>query len=206
MTTPETIVMSRTSLQQVADAVRRLAQRDGYIVARQVREALSAAGLAETQWKQVIALVGPSLSYRSGRYAYVPAGPSRMKARVRRDQQHHRQIDRAVRRLIRQQRAAEAVMIERRNARRINYVQPIEVRTADQRTLHHLTREISVSGIRLIGTCSLQGQKVQIWVPRPGAPGNSEHYGFVVQILWSAEVGDNLFENGGIFLDMLGKE
>jgi hypothetical protein len=199
------IDMSRSSLQRVANAVRRRARADGYVVPRQVREELTAAGLADSQWKQVLALIGPSLSYRHGRYYYVPAGPTRMKVRVHRDQRHQQQIDRAVRRLIRQQRAAEAVMVERRNAKRISFVQPAEVQTADQRIQHHLTREISVTGIRLIGGCALRGQKVRVWVPRPSGEESQERYGFVVHILWSAAVGDGLFENGGVFLEMLGE-
>jgi hypothetical protein len=196
--------MSRTSLEKIADSVRRVAQRDGFVLPRQVRAELTEAGLDDGQWKDVVALVGPSLNYRNGRYYYVPPGSPRMRVRVRRDQRHHQVIDRAVRRLIRLQRAAEAVMIERRSARRINYVAPVEVRTADRRVLRFLTREMSVTGIRLIGTSALQGQKVHLWVPRPDRA--EESHGFVVQVLWSSEVGDGLFENGGVFVDMVTEE
>lgn len=199
--TPETPAMSRTSLQRIAEAVRRRAQREGYVVPRQVRAELSEAGLADDRWKDVVALVGPSLSYRHGRYYYVPVGPSRMRVRVRRSLRQQQEIDRAVRRLIRQQRATEAVMIERRSTRRIHFVAPVELHTVDHRVLHLLTREISTSGIRLIGSCCLQGQKVQLWVPRPGE--DTETYAFTVQILWSAAVADGLYENGGVFLDMV---
>jgi len=192
--------MSRMSLQRIADAVRRRAQREGYVVPRQVRAELTQAGLADSQWKSVVQLIGPSLTYRNGRYYYVPAGTSRMRVRVRRDQRQQREIDRVVRRLIRQQRAAEAVMIERRSTKRISFVQSVEVQTSDQRTLRWVTREVSLSGIRLIGNCSLQGQKVQVWIPRPDKA--EETYGFVVQILWSSEVGDGLHENGGVFVEM----
>jgi hypothetical protein len=192
--------MSRTSLQRIADAVRRRAQRDGFVVASQVRAELTEAGLADSQWKNVVKLIGSSLSYRNGRYYYVPSGPSRMRVRVRQDQRRNRAIDRVVRRLIREQRQAEAVMIERRASKRISFVQPIEVRTADGRCLRWVTREVSVSGIRLIGNENLQGQKIQIWVPRPDK--TEETYGFVVQVLWGCEVGDGLYENGGVFLEM----
>jgi len=198
---PGTLCMSRTSLQQVAETVRRRAQRQGYVVPRQVRQELTDAGLADDQWKRVLALVGPSLSYRHGRYCYVPVGPSRMRLRARLSQRQQQQIERTVRLLIRQQRAEEAVLIERRSAKRIHFVAPVEVRTADQQTLRVLSREISLTGIRLIGTCALKGQKVQVWVPRPDR--SADTFGFLVHILWSANVGDGLFENGGIFLGMV---
>jgi hypothetical protein len=45
------------------------------------------------------------------------------------------------------------------------------------------------------------GQKLRVWIPRPGKA--NESHCFLVQILWSASVGDDLFENGGIFLELL---
>jgi hypothetical protein len=193
--------MSPTSLQHIADAVCRRAQRDGFVVPSQVRAELTEAGLADSQWKSVVQLLGSSLRYRHGRYYYVPSGSPRMRARVRQDQRQHRAVDRVVRHLIRQQRQAEAAMVERRASKRISYVQPVEVRTADLRTLHWVTREVSVTGIRLIGNCGLQGQKIEVWVPRPTK--TEETYGFLVQVLWSCAVGDGLFENGGIFLGLV---
>ena len=177
---PKTLDMNANRLQGIADAVRRHAQRDGYVLARQVREHLTEAGLADKAWKDVVALIGPSLNYRSGRYYYVPAGPTRMRERLRLGQRSQQQVDRAVRRLIRQQRAAEAVMVERRASKRINFVTPAEVRLADGRVLQLLTREISTSGIRLIGTCGLRGEKVRVIVPRPEE--ELETACFVVQV------------------------
>jgi hypothetical protein len=196
--------MSRARIQHVAEAVRRRAQRQGFVVPRQVREEMANAGLNGTDWKRIIGLVGPALACRHGRYYYVPAGPSRMKVRVRRDQNQQRRIDRTVRGLIREQRAAEGVMIERRAQRRHPFNQPVEVRTANHRCLHMVSREISVSGIRLIGSRALQGQKAYIWIPRPDQP--EERCCFLVHILWSAGVGDDLFENGGVLLELVEAE
>jgi len=196
--------MSRTRLQRVAEAVRCRAQRDGYVVPRNVREELTLAGLADGQWKDVLALVGPSLACRHGRYYYVPAGPSRMRLRVRQGQKHHQQIDRLVRKLIREQEALESVMVERRSQERHNFVLPVEVQTEDHRRLNFLTREISASGMRLVGNCSLQGQKVCVWVPQP--KDRQRKHGFLLHVLWSAPVGDSLFENGGAFLELVATE
>ena len=54
-----------------------------------------------------------------------------------------------------------------------------------------LTRDLSASGIRLIGTRRLLGQKVTV---RLGG------FDFQVRILWTCPVGDDLVENGGTFL------
>lgn len=191
-------------LSTVADAVRRQAQSQGFVVAREIRAELARAGLAESLWKEVVAHAGATLSCRRGRYYYVPAGPSRMRARVRRDYRQHQHLAAAVRFLIRQQRALEAVHVERRQHPRINFVCPVQVQTEDRRVLNLLSREISISGIRLIGTCGLQGQKVHIWIPRPD--NSAERCCFLVHLLWSAAVGDGLYESGGIFVELVEAE
>src|ERR1051326_6894052 len=64
--------MPTGTLQQVAEAVVRRAQRQGFVVPREVRAELRLAGLAEDQWKEAIELVRPELIYRQGRYHHTP--------------------------------------------------------------------------------------------------------------------------------------
>ncbi|MBY0526182.1 MAG: hypothetical protein K2R98_22500 [Gemmataceae bacterium] len=196
--------MSRTDLKGVVDAVQRRAQRQGFVVPREIRAELMEAGLNDSLWKDVLALAGSSLNCRHGRYYYVPAGPSRMRVRVRHDHVHLRHLQRAVRWLIRQQRAVEAVHVERRSHRRMHFVCPVQVETADHRVLNLVSREISVSGIRLLGTMALQGQRVRVWIPRP--ENSADRCCFLVQMLWSAVVGDGLCESGGVFLELIEAE
>jgi len=117
---------------------------------------------------------------------------------VQRARSQQEDIRRAVRRLIRQHRAA-AARVERRGQDRLDYVQPVKVRTEDDREFTLLSRDLSSTGIRLVGTRRLLGQKVRISIPQPedGPPCH-----FVVRILWTCAVGDDLFENGGSFLEV----
>lgn len=188
------------SVAQVAQAMCRQAQRQGFVVPRDIRAELVRTGLAESLWKQVVATAGAALCFRRGRYYFVPVGPERMRVRVRRDTQQHRHLASAVRFLIRQQRALEAVHVERRVHPRIHFVCPVQVQTEDRRVLNLVSREISISGIRLIGTVGLRGQKVHVWIPRPD--NSAERCCFLVHMLWSAQVGDGLHESGGIFLEL----
>lgn len=83
--------------------------------------------------------------------------------------------------------------VERREAGRIEFIQPVVVTTEDGRRLTVLSRDLSTSGIRLIGTRRLLGQKINI---RMGV------YDFVARVLWSCPIGDDLVENGGNFLSV----
>jgi hypothetical protein len=127
-----------------------------------------------------------------------------MRVRVRRDQRQQRRLGAAVRFLIRQKRALDAVYVERRQQPRIDFVCPVEVQTEDGRIINLLSRDISVSGVRLIGSRSFQGQKVRVWIPRPD--NNAERCCFLVHMLWSAGVADGIIESGGIFLDLVDAE
>jgi hypothetical protein len=72
-------------------------------------------------------------------------------------------------------------------------LKPVQVVTEDEREFTFLSLGPSSSGIRLIGLCGLLGQKVRVRIPNPdGAP-----WCFVVRILWTCRVGDDLIENGG---------
>jgi len=187
--------MIATDLQGIADTVVRRAQRQGFLVSREVREELAGAGLAEELWKDVVALARPALKLRQGRYYYTTP----VSQRVRQEQSRQRSLQRAVRQLIRQYRA-EARPQERRGEDRMDYIQPVKVRTEDGREITLLSRDLSATGIRLIGSRSFLGQKLHILIPRPG---EEAAWDFLVHILWTCSVGDNLYENGGPFLELV---
>lgn len=187
--------MSSTDLHVVAQAVCRRAQRQGYILPSEIRAELQHAGLAENRWKEVVAQVQPALHYRHGRYYFAsPAG-----TRVQQEQAQQRAIHSLIRELIRQHRRANAEQ-DRRRMGRIDFVQQVKVRTDDERELTLLSRDLSPSGIRLIGTRSLLGQKVRVTLPRGDG---KEPCCLSVRILWTCAVGDDLYENGGSFVELL---
>lgn len=188
--------MSQPDLLSVANNVVRRAHRQGFVVAREIREAVSQAGAADKKWKEVVSLAGPALSYRGGRYYYA-AGFS---DRVRQEQENQRSVQYTVRKLIREQRERNRV-VDRREADRVDFIQSVTVRTEDHREFTVLSRDISISGIRLISTRSLLGQKLQVVIPRGD---NNEPWCFVVRILWTSAIGEGLFENGGSFLEVCG--
>lgn len=115
-------------------------------------------------------------------------------------------ILRAVRKLVRLHRAA-ARADERREQARTEFVHLVKVHTDDGREFTLLSRDISAAGIRLVGTRRLLGQKLRLSVPPPAdAPLNAPGWSFVVRILWTCGLGDDLFENGGVFLELLPSE
>lgn len=184
--------MISTNLQGVAELVIRHAQRQGFILPRQIRTVLSEAGLSESLWKDVLAVARPALAYRKGRYYYTAP----VSERVRQEQSQQRGIQKAIRQLIRQYRTA-ASRVERREEDRIDFVQPVKVRTEDQREYTLMSRDLSATGIRLIGTHRFLGQKVYISIPAADGEGS---WDFVVRVLWTCAVGEDLVENGGTFL------
>jgi hypothetical protein len=107
-------------------------------------------------------------------------------------------LHRAVRRLVRRQRPPSHPQ-ERRGEDRVEFVQPVRVRTEDRREFTLVTRDLSPTGVRLIGTRRLLGQKVHVLIP---VPGGDELYEFVVCILWTCPVGEDLVENGGALLSV----
>jgi hypothetical protein len=117
-----------------------------------------------------------------------------------REERQQEKVRRAVRRLIRQHKAGARV--GRRRQDRINFVQPVQVETEDGHTCTLLSRDLSPTGIRLIGTRRLLGQKVRVRIPCP----EGEPVCFRVRVLWMCAVGDDLFENGGTFLEAVGEE
>ncbi len=183
--------MTANNLQGVAEQVVHRAHRQGYVVPREVREELTAAGIADSLWKDVLALARHSLSYRNGRYYY--SAP--VSERVRAEQTQRLTVQAAVRDLI-EQHQASASPVERRALGRVDFVQPVKVITEDKQELTLLSRDLSGSGIRLVGTRRLLGQKVRVLVPTPDGATRD----FLVRVLWTCPVGDDLVENGGTFL------
>ena len=187
--------MNVSDLQPIANAVLRLAKQQGFVTARDVRAELRIAGLDETAWKDAIALVQTSLVQRQGRYYHKEAFSPRMQ------KQHAQQqaIQKAIRRLIKQHRSRNKTD-ERRGQARIDFVQPVKVRTDDGKEFALMSRDLSATGVRLLGTKRFLGQKVQLELPS----GNAEPpCRLVVRILWTCAVGDDLFENGGSFLELV---
>lgn len=188
--------MISVNLQGAAELVIRQAQRQGFILPREIRCVLSEAGLSETLWKDVLAVARPSLSYRKGRYYYTAP----VSDRVRQEQSQQASARRTVREIIRRHRDGVAG-VERREEERIDFVQPVKVRTEDQREYTLLSRDLSISGIRLIGTRRFLGQKLHVSIP---ASDGSTSWELIVRILWTCAVGDDLVENGGTFIEMAG--
>jgi hypothetical protein len=190
--------MLSTNLQGVADAVVRRAQRQGFVVPRDVREELTTAGSSEELWKDVLALARASLSYRHGRYHYAPAFGDR----ARQEQRLQQQLRRAIRQIIRRH-GTSPDGVERRRAERVSIVQPVKVRSEDGRESTCLTRDLSATGIRLVGTRRLLGKKVEVRLEgNEGEPG----WCFGVRVLWTYPLGEDLFENGGTFLSITEEE
>lgn len=186
--------MISTNLQGVAELVTRRARRQGFVVPQEVRQELTQAGVPAFMWKDVVALARPALSYRKGRYYYNPP----VSDRVRREQSQQRDILKVIRQLIRFHRN-EVKEFERRGEDRYDFVQTVKVITEDDRELTLISRDLSSTGIRLIGTHRLLGQKVRVQIPRPGS---DEPWSFLVRILWTCAVGEDLIENGGNFLEV----
>jgi hypothetical protein len=183
--------MTPTDLQAIADAVIRRARVQGSVGDDEIREELARAGESEDLWKDVLALARPSLRHHDGRHHYVPADGTRHP-----QEQAQQRVHEVVQELLQQHRAARSV--ERREQDRVDFIQPVQVRVEDGRTFTLLSRDLSPSGIRLVGTRRLLGQKVRVQVARPGG---GSPWAFLVRILWTCALGDDLFENGGMFLE-----
>lgn len=186
--------MPATALQDIVAAVVRRAERQGYVLPEDVRAELARAGAPESLWKDILALARPSLCYRDGRYCIArPASP-----RAQEEQEQLRRVREAVGRIV-SRRHPLPPEAERREHPRTDFVQPVLVCTEDGGEFTLLSRDLSPTGIRLIGTCRLLGQKVRVHVP---SPGDSRPVEFLVCVLWTCALGDDLVENGGRFLDV----
>src|SRR5262249_26529087 len=116
--------MSTTELRPVADAILRLAKRQGFVTSRDVRAELRIAEIPESVWKDVLALIQSSLVHRRGRY-YLKESFS---PRLQKEHAQQQAILKAIRRLLKQHRS-RGKADERRGQTRIDFVQPVKVRT-----------------------------------------------------------------------------
>lgn len=182
-------------MQSVADAVLRLAKRQGHVMPRDVRAELRIAGLSEQRWKEAVALAGDSLIHRRGRYYHKDA----FSPRLEKEKSQHQAIQKVIRRLIKQHRS-RAKNDERRHQARVDFIHPVKIRTEDGKEATLMSRDLSTTGVRLLGTRRLLGQKVQLELP----DGDGASCRLAVRILWTCAVGDDLFENGGSFMELLG--
>jgi hypothetical protein len=98
--------------------------------------------------------------------------------------------------LIGQQQLEPSPMEERREQERVEFVQPVRVITDDHLDFTMLSRDLSTTGIRLIGAQRLLGRKVHVVIFRSGGAAID----FLVRILWTCPISDELVENGGVFL------
>lgn len=187
--------MPEPALQSIADAVTRRAQRQGYVTPRDIRSELALAGLPEARWRDVLALAKSSFNYRQGRYYHAAA----VSARLFEEQAQRRLIEKQIRKMIRAHRAA-LKQRERRGQTRTDFIQPVRVTTDDGKVWNLLSRDLSPTGIRLLGVKQLLGQKVHIELSLEHA----EPLVVTARILWTCSVGDDLFENGGNFLAVEG--
>ena len=112
---------------------------------------------------------------------------------------HDYDLQQAVHELVIEYRQA-AELQERREVDRISFIQPVTVETSEGETCRVLTKDISASGIRLLGSRGFLGQKLRVTVPSVEGPNRT----FVVRILWTCMVGDDLYENGGSFVELVG--
>lgn len=189
-------LMPAPDLNSVADAVKRRAESDGHVVIEDVRAELEKAGQSPDSWAEVLKLASTHLMHRAGKYFYVvPTSP----LRERQERQQHA-IEETVDQLVGQYRQL-ADQAERREANRIQFMQAATVRMEGQPLHRVLTRDISASGIRLLGTKSMLGQRVQVEVPGPAG----EPFIFLVRMVWACEVADNLYENGGVLLEVVNR-
>jgi hypothetical protein len=185
--------MANSELEPVADAVLRLAKRQGFVTARDVRSELRIAGLPEASWKDVIAQSRAALVRRQDRYYYKDS----LSPRVQKEHAQQQQIVKVIKKLIKDHKSRSKTD-ERRGQTRIDFVQPVKIRTEDGKEFALMSRDLSATGVRLLGTKRLLGQKVQLELPNADAPCK-----LLVRILWTCAVGDDLFENGGTFVELL---
>src|SRR5262245_19042225 len=158
--------MSEPTIATVAEAILRRAQRQGYVVPRDIRAELQAAGFPDGSWKDVVAYLREDLHYRQGRYYHVAA----VSPRLHQEQEQQRAIAKMIRALIKEHKAA-AKGRERRGQIRVDFIQPVKVREEDGVPFPLICRARSTSGIRLLGTRRLLGHKVRVTLmPKSGAP------------------------------------
>ena len=83
---------------------------------------------------------------------------------------------------------------------RVDFIQPVKVHTEDGKEFALLSRDLSPTGIRILGTKRLLGQKVRVDIPLGE---DMPPCRILVRVLWTCAVGDDMFENGGSFLEVV---
>jgi hypothetical protein len=182
------------TIEEVAETMVRRAQKQGYVVPSDIRGELRLAGLEEDRWKEVVAHFKDQLHYRQGRYNHVAA----VSPRLHQEQEQQRAIAKAIRILLKEHKDAVKER-ERRGQTRVDFIQPVKVRTEDGKVFTLLSRDLSTTGIRLLGTKRLLGQKIQVELTARDA----SLLRIQVRVLWTCALGDDLFENGGNFLELV---
>ncbi|MSQ94023.1 MAG: hypothetical protein EXR98_05640 [Gemmataceae bacterium] len=110
-------MMASSELQTVAQAVVQLAKRQSYVTARDVRSELRIAGLAETEWKSILATAQASLIHRQGRYYHKDT----FSPRLQKEHAQQKAIQKAIRRLIKLHRSHDKKN-ERRGQSRVDFI------------------------------------------------------------------------------------
>lgn len=193
--------MSQADLETIARRVLRKAMKEGSVHATDVQAELRRAGFTDEMSEAVLALISHSLTLRGERYHYVSPEPTRQRMRIkaRQDQNQLKAIHDRVTDLVQQYQAQAEC--ERRAHTRTPYVQPVRIELENGPSCHMISLDISLAGIRVVGTTDLAGKKGCIWIPRPELDHRS--YPFMIQFLWSKPVGDGVLEAGGMFLEAL---
>jgi hypothetical protein len=185
--------MTVVELPTIASRVLDRAQQQGYVTRREIREELRQSGQPDGSWRDVLAILRESLHYRQGRYNFICQFDSRLEQELL----QQRRIHRSVRDVMRRHRAQDNQQ-ERRRQGRVDFIKPVRVQAADGREYTLLSRDLSLTGIQLLGSRSFLGQKIHVWLPEGDG---KRSLCFLVRILWTSMVGDGLFENGGTFLE-----
>src|SRR5882672_3406014 len=147
--------MTVVEIPEIATRVLDRAQQQGYVTRREIRDELRKSGQPDTSWRDVLAVLRESLHFRQGRYTYVCQFDSRLEQELLRQ----RRIHRSVREVMRRHRSQENGH-ERRRQGRIDFIKPVKVTTSDGHEYTLLSRDLSLTGIHLIGSRSFLGQKI----------------------------------------------
>lgn len=188
--------MTTPDLQAVAKSILLLAENNGFVVPRDVRNELKAVGLPETDWKKIIEYLRESLNYRQGRYYFIkPSSPRLVKQKSSQDA-----IRSAVESLM-ENTSVLPVDNNRRQETRHNFPFPIQAQSEDGENFTVLGRDLSSTGIRIVSGKSLLGRKLVLCLKN-----STNHFdreiSLLTRIVWTESVGDGLYENGGTFLDV----
>jgi hypothetical protein len=189
--------MASSELHTVASAVLRLAQKQGHVVPRDIRDELARAGLDDSRWNEVVELLRESLHYRQGRFHLIAAPGS---PRLEEEQHKRQEVHDIVQNVLREQQA-KTDRTERRSEERIPFSRHIRIQTEDHQELTVMSQDLSSAGIRFIANRSLLGRRIRVLLPHSNA--DEPPVTLVVRILWTTAAGDGLFENGGSFLELV---